>query len=159
MLNQNEKNLTTALAAVSSLSTVADRVINETQQNLLANLRDLQPALRRLADSGQNLVTSIPLLATFPFPAKAVDNSVRGDYANLYLSLDLTLPKLEKAWLTGVPVLGALPGLGNGKSKSKLPLPLPLPTPSPTPKSTKGSSGGSGGSSQGGVLGWLLGGS
>jgi phospholipid/cholesterol/gamma-HCH transport system substrate-binding protein len=163
VLNQNEKNLTTALAAVSHLSTVADRVINETQQNLLANLRDLQPALRRLADSGQNLVTSIPLLATFPFPAKAVDNSVRGDYANLYLSLDLTLPKLEKAWLTGVPVLGALPSLGNGSAKSKLPLPLPLPTASPSPASTKGSSSGgssgSGGSSQGGVLGWLLGGS
>ena len=161
VLNQNEKNLTAALAAVSNLSTVADRVVNETQQNLLANLRALQPALRRLADSGQNLVTSIPLLATFPFPAKAVNNSVRGDYANLYLSLDLTLPKLEKAWLTGVPVLGALPTLGNGNAKSKLPLPLPLPTPGKTPKSTSGGSsgGGSGGSSQGGLLGWLLGGS
>jgi phospholipid/cholesterol/gamma-HCH transport system substrate-binding protein len=163
VLNENEKNLTRALAAVSNLSTVADRVVSETQQNLLANLRDLQPALRRLADSGQNLVTSLPLLATFPFPAKAVNYSIRGDYANLYLSLDLTLPKLEKAWLTGVPILGALPGAGGAKSKLPLPLPLPLPTPGktpkPTPSASPGGSGGSGGSSQGGVLGWLLGGS
>ncbi len=151
VLNRNEQNLTTALAAVSNLSTVAGRVISETRQNLLSNLHDLRPALRRLADSGQNLVTSIPLLATFPFPAKAVDNSVRGDYANLYLSLDLTLPKLEKAWLTGVPVLGALPPLGNGKPTPKLPLPLPLPTPGSTPKATPA------GSSQGGLFGWLLG--
>ncbi len=155
VLNRNEQNLTTALAAVSNLSTVAGRVISETRQNLLSNLHDLRPALRRLADSGQNLVTSIPLLATFPFPAKAVDNSVRGDYANLYLSLDLTLPKLEKAWLTGVPVLGALPPLGNGKPTPKLPLPLPLPTPGSTPKATP--AGSPGGSSQGGLFGWLLG--
>ena len=170
VLNENEKNLTAALTAVSNLSTVADRVISETRQNLLANLRDLQPALRRLADAGHNLVTSIPLLATFPFPAKAVDQSFKGDYANLYLSLDLTLPKLEKAWLTGVPVVGTLPTLGGGKGKSGgslLPLRVLPGTQGTSPGSGSGAatpgkssgSSGSGGSGTGGVLGWLLGGS
>jgi phospholipid/cholesterol/gamma-HCH transport system substrate-binding protein len=158
-LNKNEKNLTAALVATSRLGTVADRVINETSHNLLANLRDLQPALRKLADSGHHLVTSIPILATFPFPGKSVDHSFKGDYANLYLSLDLTLSQLQKAWLTGTPLAG-LPSLGNGKSKSGNPLTAPLlPVGSPGGKggSAGGSSGGSPGGS-GGILGWLLGG-
>lgn len=160
VLTRSEKNLTAALTAVSKLSTVADRVINETSQNLLANLRDLQPALRKLADSGRNLVDSLPLLATFPFPGPAVDHSFKGDYANLYLSLDLTLPELQKAWLTGTPVLGSLPPLGTGKppARSGNPLTGPVQLPGGTPGGTQG--GGQGGSSPGlgGVLGWLLGG-
>ena len=164
VLNKNEKNLTKALAAVSNLSTVADRVISETRTNLLANLRDLQPALRRLASSGKNIVDSIPVLATFPFPGKSIRGSVRGDYANLYLSLDLTLGKLEKAWLTGTPLAG-LSSLGNGKSKSGNPLTAPL-LPGGSGGGTGGSSGSgsgsaggsSGGSGSGGVLGCLLGG-
>jgi phospholipid/cholesterol/gamma-HCH transport system substrate-binding protein len=162
VLDENEKNLTAALAAVSNLGTVADRVISETQQNLLANLHDLQPALRRLADSGQNLVNSIPLLATFPFPGRAVDHSIKGDYANLQLSLDLSLSKLQKAWLTGVPVLGTLPTVGgsqSGKSGNPLPVPLPLPLPGATATPKASQSAGSGSSQgMGGVLGWLLGG-
>jgi phospholipid/cholesterol/gamma-HCH transport system substrate-binding protein len=166
VLNRNEKNLTAALTAVAKLGTVADRVINETSQNLLANLRALQPVLARLADSGHNLVTSLPLLATFPFPVRVVDHSFRGDYANLYLSLDLTLPKLEAAWLTGTPLSG-LAGLGKSKrsttSGNPLTAPLQLPgtpharsaTPTPAPSSSGGSSGSS---PPGGLLGWLLGG-
>lgn len=174
VLNKDEKNLTAALVATSNLGTVADRVINETSQNLLANLRDLQPALRRLADSGQNLVNSIPVLATFPFPGKALTNSLKGDYLNVYLSLDLTLPKLQKAWLTGSPVLGSLPLLGTDKpsttSSNPLTTPLQLPggtssgsAPSKTGKTSQpgGSSPGNGGGLGGvvgGVLGSLLGG-
>jgi phospholipid/cholesterol/gamma-HCH transport system substrate-binding protein len=170
VLNENEKNLTAALVATSNLSTVADRVINETSQNLLANLRDLQPALRRLADSGQNLVNSVPVLATFPFPGKALTHSLKGDYLNIYLSLDLTLPKLQKAWLTGSPVLGGLPPLGTDKpsTKSSNPLTAPLQllggasggsAPPATGKSGKRSGSAPGNSGLlGSVLGSLLGG-
>ncbi|HZC41710.1 MAG TPA: MCE family protein [Streptosporangiaceae bacterium] len=168
VLNKNEKNLTAALAAVSNLSTVAGRVITETRQNLLANLHDLRPALRRLAGSGQNLVNSLPMLATFPFPGKALDRSFKGDYANLYLSLDLTLGKLEKAWLTGAPLAGGLTKLGKPSTRSRNPLTTPVlglggkPGGKSGGKSgggaATGSGSGSGGSSGGGILGWLLGG-
>jgi phospholipid/cholesterol/gamma-HCH transport system substrate-binding protein len=167
-LNASEQHLTAALVATSRFGKVADRVINETSHNLLANLRDLQPALRRLADSGHHLVTSIPMLATFPFPGKAIDHSFKGDYANLYLSLDLTLSQLQKAWTAGTPLAG-LPSLGNGKSKSGNPLTAPLlPVGSQGKGGSSGSAGSgagsaggsSGGSSDGsgGILGWLLGG-
>ena len=166
VLNDNEKNLTAALTAVTNLSTVADRVINETSQNLLANLRDLRPALGRLADSGQNLVNSLDSLATFPFPARTIASAFKGDYANVYLVLDLTLSKLEKAWLTGSPLAG-MPSLGVDKpsTRSRNPLTTPLQLggsggSSPSNPGTGGSTGGgsSGSGGLGGVLGSLLGG-
>jgi phospholipid/cholesterol/gamma-HCH transport system substrate-binding protein len=147
VLDGEEKNLTAALTATSRLSTVAIRVVTRNRRNLLANLRNLRPALRRLADSRQNLVDSLAVLTTFPFPGVTVDHSFQGDYANLYLSLDLTAGELQKAWLTGTPA-GALPQLGSSP-EPRTPLPLP---------------GGAGGTpagppqSPGGLLSFLLGG-
>jgi phospholipid/cholesterol/gamma-HCH transport system substrate-binding protein len=164
VLNDNEKNLTTALTAVSNLSTVGNRVINGTRQDLLANLRDLQPALARLADSGQNLVVSLPAIATYPFPRKTIMEAIKGDYANLSAVLDLSPSRWLPEWL---------PGAGNGSlgttkpaTKSRNPLTNPLQgvggslpggsAPSPSPKPGGGSSGSGGG--LGGVLGSLTGG-
>jgi phospholipid/cholesterol/gamma-HCH transport system substrate-binding protein len=167
VLNDNEKNLTAALAAVSNLSTVADRVINETSQNLLANLRSLQPALGRLADSGKNLVDSITTLATFPFPAKAITTNFKGDYANVIEILDLTLPKLEKAWLTGTPLAGAL-STDKRSTKTRNPFTAPLqlgggtsggsPPQNGKPGGSSSGGGSSGSGGVGGVLGSILGG-
>lgn len=185
VLNKDEGNLDSALAAVSNLSTVADRVINDSSQDLLADLRDLQPAITKLADSGQNLVGSLTVLPTFPFPVPAVLNSTKGDYDNVYIILDLTLPTLEKTWLTGL----SLPTAAGDKKSTKTnnPITAPLksgsgskssgssgssssssgsssPSPSPSPSSSGGgsSSGGSGSSGGGGlgcILGSLIGGS
>jgi phospholipid/cholesterol/gamma-HCH transport system substrate-binding protein len=168
VLNDNEKNLTAALTAVSNLSTVADRVINETSQNLLANLRDLQPALGRLADSGKNLVDSITTMATFPFPAKSITTNFKGDYANVIEILDLTLPKLEKAWLTGTPLAGPL-GADKRSTKTRNPFTAPLqlgtgtsggstPPKGGTPGGSSPGGGSSGSGGLGGVLGSILGG-
>lgn len=114
VLNKNEGNLDQALAAVSNLSTVANQVMDSSRQNLLANLRDLQPVLARLADSGQDIAGSLNILPTVPFPVNAVENGVVGDYGNLYLTLNLTLPDLEKAWLTGSPASGGAGGIPGG---------------------------------------------
>jgi phospholipid/cholesterol/gamma-HCH transport system substrate-binding protein len=177
VLNKNVANLNTALTAVSNLSTVADRVINESSQNLLANLRNLQPALGGLANSTQDLVGSLKILPTFPFPVPAVLHSTKGDYDNVYIILNLTLSALEQTWLTG----GSGPGVTDKPStKTNNPLTAPLkslglptggssspasgstpstqPSPSPSSSSGSGSTGGSGGSGGlGGVLGGLLG--
>jgi phospholipid/cholesterol/gamma-HCH transport system substrate-binding protein len=122
VLARDEKRIAAALRAASGLSTVADRVINGSRQNLLANLRALQPAVARLADSGQNLIASLNVLPTFPFPADEVVRDVRGDYANMYLTINLTLPGLEKAWLAG-PSSAQAASSGN-------PLTAPLKLPS-----------------------------
>ena len=161
VLNANEGNLTQALSALSNLSTVADRVINENSANLLGNLHDLQPTLQQLVVSERNLVRSLTAVATFPFPVNAVLHSTKGDYDNVYIIMDLTSATLKKTWLSGV--------LGNGAadkpaSKSNNPLTNPLKilggssSPSPSPSASSSSGSGSGSSSGSGGLGGVLGG-
>jgi phospholipid/cholesterol/gamma-HCH transport system substrate-binding protein len=166
VLNDNEKNLTAALTALSNLSTVANRVINETSQNLLANLRSLQPALGRLADSGKNLADSITFLAAFPFPARNIIADFKGDYANVIEVLDLTVPKLEKAWLAGTPLASGA-GTDKRSTKARNPFTTPLQLGSGTSGGSPSQNGkpggsapgsGSSGGGLGGVLGSILGG-
>lgn len=89
---------------MDNLSAVANKVIDSSRANLLVNLGNLQPALAQLADSGKNIAGSLNILPTVPFPVNTVENGVVGDYGNLYLTLNLTVPELEKAWLTGTPL-------------------------------------------------------
>jgi phospholipid/cholesterol/gamma-HCH transport system substrate-binding protein len=156
VLNDSEKNITAALSAVSNLSTVANRVINETSQNLLANLRDLQPVVGRLADSAQNVANSISFLATFPFPQATIEHSIKGDYANLWIVLDLTESKLKKAWLTGTPLGGPI-GTSKPSTKSRNPFTAPLGGGTPGGSPPKGGSGGGSPPGSGGGLGGVLG--
>jgi phospholipid/cholesterol/gamma-HCH transport system substrate-binding protein len=147
VLNKNEGNLTQALSALTNLSTVANNVINQSSANLLANLRDLQPAITKLADAGSNLVGSLTVLPTFPFPVPAALHSTRGDYDNVYIILDLTLPTLEKDWLTGL----SLPAAANDKPSTKTnnPITTPLKSGSGGSSSSKSGSGSSGPSGSG----------
>jgi phospholipid/cholesterol/gamma-HCH transport system substrate-binding protein len=141
VLNNDEGDLTQALSALSNLSTVADRVINENSANLLGNLHDLQPTLQELVVSEHNLVRSLTAVATFPFPVPAVLHSTKGDYDNVYIVLDLTLSTLERAWLTGT--------LGSGstdKPSTKTNNPLTNPLKGLTGGSKSGSSSSSSGS-------------
>lgn len=125
VLARDEKRIAAALRAASDLSTVADRVINDSRRDLLANLRALQPAVARLADSGQNLIGSLNVLPTFPFPADELIRDDHGDYANLYLTIDLSPAALEKAWLTG-PSSGTSPASPAAPAPSRDPLTAPL---------------------------------
>ena len=173
VLDKDEGKLDQALAATSNLSTVADQVINSSQANLIANLKNLQPVAAKLADSGQSLIGALNVLPSYPFPIPAVQKGVIGDYGNLFLTLDLTLPTLEKLWLTGTP----LSGLAGDKPSTKTSNPLTAPlqnlglSPSGSGSGSAGgsSSGTSGGSSSGGggsggsggiggILGGLVGG-
>ncbi|HVV08202.1 MCE family protein [Amycolatopsis sp.] len=136
VLNSERANLTSTLTALSDLSGVGTRVINGTRDDLLANLRSLQPVLGRLSDSGTNLVDSLSLVGNFPWPGRTVANAVRGDYANIDVTLDLTLPTLQKNFLTGLPILGALPPLGQGNTPAPPPAGLP-PGTAPAPATTQ----------------------
>lgn len=160
VLAKDEKQIARALRAASGLSTVADRVIDGSRQNLLANLRALQPAVARLADSGRNLAGSLNVLPTFPFPASELTKDVHGDYANLYLTMDLSPQTLEQGWLAGPSSSGpfssakAAAGAGN-------PLTAPLrtvPRPAPSRSSPGPSPGSPSGSGAGGLLRGLTGG-
>lgn len=112
VLNEQREDLTAALTSLGRLSEVADRVVSSNRSDLDANLRDLQPVLQGLADAGPALPSSLSVAATFPFPLNTYRNAVQGDYANLFLNLDLTTARLDKALLTGTPAAGQLASLG-----------------------------------------------
>jgi phospholipid/cholesterol/gamma-HCH transport system substrate-binding protein len=92
-LSRQRGQLVDMLRSLDRLSGVATNVVNASRDDLLADLRSLQPTLAKLADSGQNLPDSLQILGSFPF-TDAAQQAVAGDYANLYLNLDLDLKDL-----------------------------------------------------------------
>lgn len=158
VLNQQREQLVTMLKSLDKLSNVATDVVTKTREDLLANLRSLQPVLRNLAAAGANLPKSLEILLTFPFPHAAMEG-VKGDYFNLYADMDLNLGRIVKNLGRSRQPLLPLPDT-SGSGAPKLPLPLspntrsepaPSPAPAPAPKPPKDASGG-------GLLDSLLGG-
>jgi phospholipid/cholesterol/gamma-HCH transport system substrate-binding protein len=86
VLADQRKQLVTMLESLDSLSGVAVSTIKASQANLVADLHDLAPTLRELANAGQNLPLSLQVLLTYPFTNQVL-RDVKGDYLNTYLSL------------------------------------------------------------------------
>ncbi|NRI65340.1 MCE family protein [Rhodococcus sp. MS16] len=110
ILVAQRQDITNALTSLGGLSEVASRVINESGEDFATNVRSLSPTLKALADSGNALTQVLGVLLTFPFPQNGIDNVIRGDYANLAMTIDLTLPRLDANFLTGTPLAGSLGG-------------------------------------------------
>ena len=91
LLNQQRTNLTAALTALTSFSTVANRVIDHSQDDLVGDLDDLKPILANLAAAGDSLPKSLDVAGTLLFPLSTFKNSFRGDFVNVYASVDLSL--------------------------------------------------------------------
>ncbi|NUT51526.1 MAG: MCE family protein [Saccharothrix sp.] len=86
VLNEQRGRLVGLLDALRGLSDVAVDTVNRSRDDLVADLKALEPTLRRLAESGQNLPQSLEMLLTFPF-TDAVLDGIKGDYLNTYLTL------------------------------------------------------------------------
>ncbi|MFI6171367.1 MCE family protein [Nocardia sp. NPDC051052] len=111
VLADRTKNITATINALGDLSDVTDRLIASSGDNLKANLRSLAPVLQTLADTGNNLVESLKIIPTFPFPMKNLDKAIMGDYLNLFITVDLTGKRLDSNWLTGTPLGGRFGGV------------------------------------------------
>lgn len=93
--------LTAALAKLGSFSTLAGDVVNETQADLVRNLRNLEPTLRSLADVGPELDQALAYFTAFPYGQSTIDRAIRGDYLNQYIIFDFTVPRLKKTLFLG----------------------------------------------------------
>jgi phospholipid/cholesterol/gamma-HCH transport system substrate-binding protein len=91
VLNAERGDLVSLLSSLSNLGTVATRVINATQSQLVASLKALDPVVTRLAQSGANFPKALRIAGTFPFPLGLTRTFIRGDYANLSAVFDLSL--------------------------------------------------------------------
>lgn len=120
-IEQNRAELTRTLDAVSKLGQTANRVVRESGDDLVANLENLRPTLRQLARSGSNLTESLSVAATYPFPGNtSFPKMFQGDYANLFITLDVSPALLRRNLLQGFTLTedgGTLmqgPPLGSG---------------------------------------------
>lgn len=129
VLADQHDQLIRMLRALDQLGEVGTRVVGATKDDLLADLRHLEPIVREIADVDDQLPEALGLLISFPFPIESND-IVHGDYANtsIVFSIDLNnvfsnatgggndgtgggqLPNLPG--LPGLPGLPDLPGLG-----------------------------------------------
>lgn len=144
VLADQRQNLTAAMTSLGDLSTVASRIVENSNEDLKTNLQGLAPTLRALADSGSALTEVLGVLLTYPFPQAGIDNIIRGDYANLAMTIDLTLDRLDLNFLSGTPLAGRLAGpegiLGQdaglaAQAVDPFRAPLAPPPPQPVPGS------------------------
>lgn len=131
-LGDDRQTLTNVLTSLSSLGDVGARVINESQDSLLTDLRDLLPVLTELNQAGTDLPNALDLLLTYPLP-QGLNAAVKGDYVNLKITADLNLSDLYHNLLGGLlpPGTKPTPKPGQPTPTPILPLPsLPIPLPS-----------------------------
>lgn len=112
LVNDQRQELATALVSLGDFGHKANQVIDAGGgQDLVDNLEDLAPVLDALANSGRDMTRVLSTLITFPFPQAGIDNFLRGDYANLYIHADMTMPRLSETMLLGTEFGDRMAGL------------------------------------------------
>ncbi|NLU83304.1 MCE family protein [Rhodococcus sp. HNM0569] len=101
ILASERRDLTGALESASRLGAAAERLSTQSKQDLIRDLENLSTTLKYLADSGQDVIGSVDSLATFPFPQIAIEKGVKGDFTNLFLTIDLTVDRLRSGLAAG----------------------------------------------------------
>jgi phospholipid/cholesterol/gamma-HCH transport system substrate-binding protein len=130
VLNKQRQNLLASVQVVGDFAAVSNEVLTASRNDIIANLRSLQPALRGLADAGGDLTRSFGIYSTWPWPESSLDKWVRGDYANLSAIIDLTLGRIDNSMLQGTPVEGQLTALETAMGRTQVRQPG-LGTPNP----------------------------
>lgn len=129
-IDQHRAQLVTMLQSLDRLSGVAVDTIDRSDQDLVADLRALEPTLRELAKAGTDLPKAIGYLASYPFPENAM-SSLKGDYANVDVELDLDLSSVLGNLKNSSGPLLPLPGISDGTPPAQ---PVPPPGPGAAPQ-------------------------
>ena len=101
VLNRERPRITTALEKFRIFSKTATNLINASQADLVANLKNLEPTIRALADVGPPLGTVLAYVPTYPYPQNFIDRAIRGDYLNEFITFDFTIPRLKRGLFLG----------------------------------------------------------
>lgn len=126
-LEEERGHLVEAVTATGAAGVRATRLIRTNRQALLANLDQLAPVLNRLAVASSDLPEALKIAATIPFPAMTTPNAIKGDYANLFATIDVTTDSLLGSWLAPAnpggelidPVTAPLAPSPSGTSKTE----------------------------------------
>jgi phospholipid/cholesterol/gamma-HCH transport system substrate-binding protein len=93
--------ITEALQQLGAFSDIAVRMINRGQADLVTNLSNLKPTLCALADVGSDIDTALAYAPLFPLGQNIIDRGIRGDYINLFATIDITNSRLKKGLAAG----------------------------------------------------------
>ncbi|MGV0746493.1 MCE family protein [Mycolicibacterium sp. XJ870] len=137
VLVEQRPRITTALEKLGDFSDTAHQLINDSQEDLVRNLKNLEPTVRALADVGPDLATALSYLPTYPYTQEFIDRGIRGDYMNQFIVFDFTIPRLKSGILLGTrweePGASLVPAPGDPWYSSYTLDPLKAPvTPVPT---------------------------
>ncbi len=101
VLIRQRPRITEALERLGRFSDTATGLINDTKDDIVRNLANLEPTLRALADVGPNLGTVLAYAPTFPYTQSFIDRAIRGDYMNQFIIFDFTIPRLKRGLFLG----------------------------------------------------------
>ncbi|AFM16709.1 virulence factor Mce family protein [Mycolicibacterium chubuense NBB4] len=101
VLRRERPRLTAALDSLHQFSDTARRVISDVQDDLVTNLGHLGPTLKALADIGPDIDSALGYATIFPLNQNLIDRGIRGDYMNLFVTVDLTLDRFKRGLLAG----------------------------------------------------------
>jgi phospholipid/cholesterol/gamma-HCH transport system substrate-binding protein len=101
VLIRERPRLTTALEKLGQFSDTATGLVNDTKTDLVTNLRNLEPAIKALADIGPDINAALVFASAFPYGPLFADKITKGDYINLFASFDITYPRLKRSLLLG----------------------------------------------------------
>ena len=134
VLNGQREQLTTMLQAVDKLGRTAGTVIRASRDDLLENLKALQPTLTKLAEAGKFIPPSLDMFLNYPF-ATGSDKVFHGDYGNVFLTIDLYGPQLAHNFQPSNAANQAAPKANAPQAPTpSSPKARPLPTPAPLPQ-------------------------
>ncbi len=102
VINQQRDDLVTLFKALQHLGDVGTKVVKDSKADTIADLKALGPILKQLANSGDDLATTVTTLLTFPFTDGTVGGPTiagakkfqEGDYFNLAVSGGLDISGL-----------------------------------------------------------------
>jgi phospholipid/cholesterol/gamma-HCH transport system substrate-binding protein len=130
-LSRQRDKLIEAVDTFGKFSAIAADLTHQTRDSLVANLRNIAPVLKSLADAGPDMTQSLGLLATYPWPKENLLKWFRGDYANLTAIIDLTLSRIDASLFTGTRWEGNLTELEMqwGRTIGQMPSPYTAANP------------------------------
>jgi phospholipid/cholesterol/gamma-HCH transport system substrate-binding protein len=107
VLRDERKQLTDTLDSLAEFGDTTTDLLTANRTHLRRNLANLRPVLHELGDAGTALTNFMSDL-TFPFPLDGLLKSAKGDYLNLFLTVDITTKAITRDLLGGISPLDAV---------------------------------------------------
>lgn len=101
ILRRERPRLVAALDKLRVFSDTATGVVSAVGDDLVTDLQNLAPTIRALADVGPDISTALAFATVFPLGQDIIDRGIRGDYMNLFVTVDLTLGRFKRGLLAG----------------------------------------------------------